>query len=56
MFREVSADTPHAVFAVSVADLMKRYDFPRIDLAKIDIEGAESEVFQPKADLSWCVV
>lgn len=33
---------------------MKRFDLPRLDLAKIDIEGAEAEVFEPQADLSWC--
>ena len=56
MFKEVPRHTPHSVPTISVPELMNRYNFPRLDLAKIDIEGAESEVFQPEADLSWCVV
>lgn len=55
MFKEVPKNAPRTIFAVSVPDLMKRYKFPRIDFAKIDIEGGEGEVFESDADLSWYV-
>ncbi len=35
-----------AVPALSVADLMEQYNIKSIDLLKIDIEGAEKEVFE----------
>jgi FkbM family methyltransferase len=34
------------VDCISVADLMKTYELPRIDVLKIDIEGSEKEVFE----------
>lgn len=55
MFKEVPRHAPHSVPTLSVPELMDHFNFPRLDLAKIDIEGAESEVFQPDADLSWYV-
>jgi FkbM family methyltransferase len=36
--------------AVTVAGLLAAYDLPHIDLLKIDIEGAEREVFKDAAD------
>jgi FkbM family methyltransferase len=39
------------VLGVSIAELFHRSGFPRIDLIKIDIEGAECQVF--KGDLGW---
>jgi FkbM family methyltransferase len=33
------------VDCMTVLDLMKQFDFPRIDLLKVDIEGSEKEVF-----------
>jgi FkbM family methyltransferase len=45
--------TPHSVGTtpcVSVADLMREYRLPRIDLLKVDIEGAEKEVFAASAE------
>lgn len=40
-----------AVEALTIGEIVKRSDFPRIDILKVDIEGAESEIF--KADLEW---
>jgi FkbM family methyltransferase len=37
------------VECVTVADLMRNYDLERIDLLKVDIEGAEKEVFESSA-------
>ncbi len=54
MFKEV-AGGPNAIPTTTVRALMTKYGFPRLDLAKIDIEGAEAQVFSPTADLSWCV-
>jgi FkbM family methyltransferase len=42
------ADLPHPIQSVpclSVADLMSEYDLGWVDLLKVDIEGAEKEVF-----------
>lgn len=35
-----------ALQAASVADLMNDYNFPHIDILKMDIEGSEKEVFE----------
>jgi FkbM family methyltransferase len=44
-------DDCEEVLGVSIAELFRRTGFPRIDLVKIDIEGAECQVF--KGDLAW---
>ncbi len=54
MFKEVPEGGPNTIPTTTVTAIMQQFDMPRIDLAKIDIEGAEVEVFGPKADLSWC--
>lgn len=38
-------NTCHTVMAITVDKLMKEYDLTKIDILKIDIEGAEREVF-----------
>lgn len=43
---EVPAATPGSIEAVGVAELLRLTSTSRIDLLKIDIEGAEMEVFQ----------
>ncbi len=43
------AETPD-VTAVTVCDLLELGGFPRVDLLKIDIEGAEVEVFAPGSE------
>lgn len=43
---EVSANSSAAISAVGVADLAGQFQSQRIDLLKIDIEGAEKKVFQ----------
>lgn len=47
---EVAPDTPGAIQAIGVADVMERFGKDRIDVLKIDIEGAENELFS--ADIS----
>ena len=39
--------------AYGVKDLARMHKIPKFDLVKIDIEGAEGRVFDPKADMSW---
>lgn len=39
--------------AFSVADLQAMFSIDSFDLVKLDIEGAESMVFDPEADISW---
>ena len=40
------------VAAVSVSDLIEKYDLKRIDIMKVDIEGAEKDLFSGES-LSW---
>lgn len=47
---EESASSSAAVEAITIASLMQTYSFDRIDLLKIDIEGAEKEVFEDCSD------
>ena len=42
---ETTADDPNAFKTVTVAKLLKDSGFDEIDLLKVDIEGAEKEVF-----------
>lgn len=49
-------DTSNLEFPVpakTIATLLNDTSRPRITLLKIDIEGAESEVFSPSADTTW---
>ena len=50
--RPARANETADVTAVTVPDLITLAGFPRIDLLKIDIEGAEVEVFGPAAE-TW---
>lgn len=43
--KEVAVEGPNTVRAVSVKEIMHRHHFPRIDILKIDVEGAELELF-----------
>jgi len=48
---EVPEDTPNSIKAVSIPDLMREYHCNEIDILKIDIEGAEKELFEK--DYDW---
>jgi FkbM family methyltransferase len=39
--------------AYSVADIAAMFKIPEFDFVKIDIEGAEGQVFDPRADVAW---
>jgi len=55
-FRTVAEATGDSgVAAVSIPDLLARYGIDRIDLLKIDIEGAEREIFSTSAPWIACV-
>lgn len=47
---EVGDGTPGAISAVSVSELMKRFGRSTVDILKMDIEGAEYEVFSRQTD------
>ena len=43
-------ELPKALKAMSLEEIMKQYDFPRIDLLKMDIEGSEKYVLSENSD------
>ncbi len=47
---ECSTSDPHAFKAVSLNSLMKKYNMEYIDVLKLDIEGAERELFAENYD------
>ncbi|KAL4525663.1 hypothetical protein Ndes2526B_g09396 [Nannochloris sp. 'desiccata'] len=53
VFQEVGADDKDGMQAYGVWDLARMHDIPSFDFIKIDIEGAEGQVFAPGADISW---
>ena len=50
--KESDVPTADSIRAFTIPDLMRAHDFPVVDLLKLDIEGAEREVFDPGA-LDW---
>ncbi len=50
---EVDGETPADVEAVSIPSLMDRFSFGGIDILKMDIEGAEYQVFSAPDIGSW---
>lgn len=42
-----------SLYGVTISSLMDRFQFPRLDFAKVDIEGAEGIAFDKRADLRW---
>jgi len=45
-------DAAHDVVATSVGDLMRQFDVAEIDILKLDVEGAERQIFAAK-DADW---
>lgn len=45
--------SPGGMQAYSVSDLAKMYDIPAFDFVKIDIEGAEGQVYAPGSQFGW---
>ncbi|HET9239894.1 MAG TPA: FkbM family methyltransferase [Oligoflexus sp.] len=54
-FQVHAAKTPRPdhIPSVTIQSLMQQYRLPRIDILKIDIEGAESEVFEAPGCHEW---
>ena len=48
--KEGMAEKMDGVEGVTIPELMKRYQIPRIDILKIDIEGAEIELFRENSE------
>lgn len=46
------SDTGRTVGAVTIPELMERFSLPRIDILKLDVEGAEVEIFNSAQE--WC--
>jgi len=43
--RETAASQPHAIPAVSIGSLIEAHSLPVIDILKMDVEGAEANIF-----------
>jgi len=50
---ETSDENDKLFEVISMTTLMKKYQLQGVDLLKIDVEGAEKEIFDANADLSW---
>lgn len=50
---ETTATDPEAFIATSISDLMEKYKLEKIDILKMDIEGAEKEVFSSPNYHDW---
>lgn len=53
IFKKVPNSDEDGMLAYSVQDLLKKFDIPRFDLIKMDIEGSESVVLSSHSDISW---
>lgn len=51
--QETSKASAQCVPAITLQSLMEQYRLPRIDILKIDIEGAETAVFEAPACHAW---
>lgn len=51
--KECSPETPGAIEAVSITDLMHQYHLKKLGLVKIDIEGSEKEVLEAPNLHDW---
>jgi FkbM family methyltransferase len=49
----VEEDESGKIEAISIDDVMRRYELDSIDLLKIDIEGSEKEVFEHPSAQDW---
>lgn len=50
--KEVEASTPGSIKALSIGDIMLQQQWDSIDLLKLDVEGAEKEIFSSNTE-SW---
>jgi hypothetical protein len=50
--REVEQTTPNAIHGYAIATLLAQSGFDTIDLLKLDIEGAEEQIFSA-SDTGW---
>jgi FkbM family methyltransferase len=49
---EADPSTPGSLRAVSISDIMQQQQWDSIDLLKLDVEGAEKEIFSSNTE-SW---
>jgi FkbM family methyltransferase len=50
---QVSEAADGDIQAISIEDIVSKYNLPRIDLLKIDVEGSEKEVFSAATAQRW---
>lgn len=48
--REVEYENANSIKAISIDEIMRKFDIEKIDVLKIDIEGSEKEVFERGAE------
>lgn len=53
VFRKVPDSDKDGMLAYSVQDLLEKFEIPRFDIIKMDIEGSESVVLSPESDTPW---
>ncbi len=53
MTEEVEEGTPGSLQAVSVQSLLRKYKLASFDYIKLDIEGAEWQLFRQDENLEW---
>lgn len=53
VFEETSSQSETSIHATTIERLLRAHRFPRVDIAKIDIEGAEGKALHPSAGLTW---
>lgn len=53
--KEVPAETPNAIAAISISDIVSKHNISSIDIIKIDIEGSEKHLFESNTD-SWLAI
>jgi FkbM family methyltransferase len=51
--KEATLSDENSFIATSISDLMKKYELERIDILKMDIEGAEKEIFSASDSGEW---
>ncbi len=46
MTEEVEEENEHTIKAISIDEIMRRFNLTKIDILKVDIEGSEKEMFE----------
>lgn len=52
MVKEAERESPETISAISIENILNKYNIDKIDLLKMDVEGSEYEIFTAN-NLSW---